>query len=296
MPSFLRKILQKGIWPPGGYGLSLRLSGMTIGIGGILLAAVVAWAFFMGFWVGRGQNPEQTLEQMRAGLAPGKLAGAEGSENAGQVPGGSQSGQEQDNAIPASPGDSQQWQAKAAAPVADPLRQNPGKQDLQQGQTVASSHGAVQKPDDRGRKAVAASLPQPARPDQPGGKGQKPQVASDQKQASAKKDKQQAKKQEPARPDKPVYDYVYQVAASKSEADAKNLAQKLSGAGQKASIKKSGKVWLVLFSLRGTEDDAAKSKSSVQSALGKALRGKMLRLAKNEVGKNPGQAPSKGRK
>lgn len=311
MPSFLSKFLQKGIWPPGGYGFSLRLSGLTLGVGGVLIAAVVAWAFFMGFWVGRGQNPEQKLEQMRAGLAPGSQTAAEVTEKAAQS-GEAQSGKEQESGLAVS---ASEQQGQAAPPAGQPVVQDqsgkPAQPDAQTRQSGTSGQGPGQNPDGKARKTVA---PNPAQP----GQTQKPQAAGmakaerqvkderqgkaesqagKQKQANPKKDKQQAAaKQEPTRQGKPVYDYVYQVAASKSEADAKNLAQKLAAAGHKSGIQKSGKVWLVVFSLRGTEDDAARVKKSAQTTLGKAVRGKILRLSKNEVGKKPEQAAGKGRK
>lgn len=305
MPSFLSKFLQKGIWPPGGYGFSLRLSGLTLGVGGVLIAAVVAWAFFMGFWVGRGQNPEQKLEQMRAGLAPGSQTAAEVTEKAPQT-GEVQSAKDQESGFAVS---ASEQQGQAATPAGLPVVQdqsgNPAQPDAQTRQSGTSGQGPGQNPDGKARKTVAPNSGQPGQTQkqQAAGvarderQGKTDSKAGKQKQANPKTDKQQpAAKQEPARQGKPVYDYVYQVAASKSEADAKKLAQKLAAAGHKASIQKSGKVWLVVFSLRGTEDDAARVKKSAHATLGNAVRGKILRLSKNEVGKKPEQAAGKGRK
>ncbi|MBQ3059324.1 MAG: SPOR domain-containing protein [Desulfovibrio sp.] len=45
-------------------GYALRISGMAVGILLAVLAAVVGWAFFMGFMVGSGQSPAQRMEAM----------------------------------------------------------------------------------------------------------------------------------------------------------------------------------------------------------------------------------------
>ena len=42
----------------------IRLSGPMAALLGTILAVAVGWSFFMGFMVGRGQNPETRVEQM----------------------------------------------------------------------------------------------------------------------------------------------------------------------------------------------------------------------------------------
>ena len=54
----------------------IRLSGPMATLLATILAVAVGWSFFMGFMVGRGQNPETRVEQMTSMMskdsAPGK--------------------------------------------------------------------------------------------------------------------------------------------------------------------------------------------------------------------------------
>ena len=43
---------------------AIRLSGPMAALLGTILVVAVGWSFFMGFMVGRGQNPETRVEQM----------------------------------------------------------------------------------------------------------------------------------------------------------------------------------------------------------------------------------------
>lgn len=58
----LRKIFHKRA--PGAPHFAISLSGTMVAALSLVLAACVAWAFFMGFMVGKGQNPGAKLQSM----------------------------------------------------------------------------------------------------------------------------------------------------------------------------------------------------------------------------------------
>ena len=65
MPQPLRKSFQKSAASGGKpRRFTFSLSGVAVAALGLVLVAAVGWAFFMGFMVGRGQNPEKSVEQM----------------------------------------------------------------------------------------------------------------------------------------------------------------------------------------------------------------------------------------
>ena len=67
MPQPLRKSFQKAAAAASGNKprrFTVSLSGVAVAALGVVLVAAVGWAFFMGFMVGRGQNPEKRVEQM----------------------------------------------------------------------------------------------------------------------------------------------------------------------------------------------------------------------------------------
>ena len=65
MPQPLRKSFQKSAASGGKpRRFTFSLSGVAVAALGLVLVAAVGWAFFMGFMVGRGQNPEKSVEQI----------------------------------------------------------------------------------------------------------------------------------------------------------------------------------------------------------------------------------------
>ena len=66
MAAPLRKPRKSVVSPPTGEKrrFVIRLSGPMAALLGTILAVAVGWSFFMGFMVGRGQNPETRVEQM----------------------------------------------------------------------------------------------------------------------------------------------------------------------------------------------------------------------------------------
>ena len=224
---------------------------------GAILVVAVGWSFFMGFMVGRGQNPETRVEQMTSMISKD----APKAKPAPEAPA-------PDAAAPA-----------AQAETADAQNPAPGAEENQAMPAGAPQPGK-QGQDQKGQKAAAQApqgkqgqqSPQGAYPfAQPSGNslaawGIKPganQNAQGQgAQASAQTGAQanaqngvQAAKPAPAKTG-PQFDYVYLVAAFKSDEDADKLRTRLEGKGLRTRTQKNGKLVLVMVSIRGTEDDA----------------------------------------
>lgn len=85
-----------------------------------------------------------------------------------------------------------------------------------------------------------------------------------------------------------MFDFVYQVAAFKSADDADRLRKKLEERGIRSRLQKSGKVQLVMVSLRGTELDAA----NLREELGRMKLGAPMQKSKKAVA---GKGRSTGR-
>ncbi|MDE5833515.1 MAG: SPOR domain-containing protein [Desulfovibrio sp.] len=96
--------------------------------------------------------------------------------------------------------------------------------------------------------------------------------------APPKKTAPKSKAEKPKPVNRTVYDFVYQAAALKTAGDAESLNKKLKGLGLRSETKKSGKVYLCLVSLRGTETDALTMRDKLRSA----KLGKPLLLSKKE--------------
>ena len=234
----------------------LRLSGPMAALLGTILAVAVGWSFFMGFMVGRGQNPETRVEQMTGMLggpaaaknkpAPASAAAtatAPGQDAAAQ-PGpagadGQQAPQTTEKAPEGAPAQPQQDQAaqKPAAPgypFAHPTGNSLAAWGIKPGQQGAQGQPAGQAADPTAERAAAQASP--ARP-----QAQPPKAATG-----------------------PTFDFVYQVAAFKAADDADKLRITLEGKGLRTRTKKSGKLTLVMVSMRGTEDDAFKLREELQ--------------------------------
>ncbi|MFT3957584.1 MAG: SPOR domain-containing protein [Desulfovibrio sp.] len=223
----------------------IRLSGPMLALLGAILAVAVGWSFFMGFMVGRGQNPETRVEQMTSMISKD----APKAKPAPEAPA-------PDAAAPAAPAETADAQIPApgaeenqAAPAGAP---QPGKP----GQDQKGQKAAAQAP--QGKQGQQS--PQGAYPfAQPSGNslaawGIKP-GANQNAQGQGAQSGAQAAKPAPAKTG-PQFDYVYQVAAFKSDEDADKLRTRLEGKGLRTRTQKNGKLVLVMVSIRGTEDDA----------------------------------------
>lgn len=165
----------------------------------LVLVCAVGWAFFMGLMVGRGQNPQASLENM-AGIS--EPASAEAADGESQPP-------------------------AALEPLPEPLPM-----------------------------AQAETAPKPA---------------SAKKQPPRQSQQPQAKERQ--------YDYVFQVAALRNQADAKKVSATLSKNGFKSATRKDGKVWLATISLRGGASEVA----AMQKKLRSLKMGKAMQLSKKAV-------------
>ncbi|WP_374290044.1 SPOR domain-containing protein [Desulfovibrio desulfuricans] len=217
----------------------IRLSGPMATLLATILAVAVGWSFFMGFMVGRGQNPETRVEQMTSMMskdsAPGKGKPAQQEAPAPDAA--------------AATADAQAPAADAAAAPAAAASDQPGKPADAKGQKAAAPQ-AQQAP-----QAPAYPFSQPS-PSSMAAWGIKPgpNQAGAQAQTGAQNGAQAAKPA-PAKTG-PQFDYVYQVAAFKSDEDADKLRTRLEGKGLHTRTQKNGKLVLVLVNMRGTEDDA----------------------------------------
>lgn len=226
----------------------IRLSGPMLSLLGAILAVAVGWSFFMGFMVGRGQNPETRVEQMTSMISkdapkatapdapmPDAAAQTAQAETAdAQNPG---PGAEENQAAPSGapqPGKSGQDQKGQKAAAQAPQ----GKQGQQ------SSQGAYPFAHPSGNSLAAWGI-------KPGAS----QNAQSQGAQASAQNGAQAAKPAPAKTG-PQFDYVYQVAAFKSGDDADKLRTRLEGKGLRTRTQKKGKLVLVVVSMRGTEDDA----------------------------------------
>lgn len=271
MPQPLRKSFQKSAASGGKpRRFTFSLSGVAVAALSLVLVAAVGWAFFMGFMVGRGQNPEKSVEQMTGMLrdeqaqpaapAPPAAPAAPGAQSAPTAqPERAEQPEQAGSAaeVPASPADASQNAARAqqspqAAPQAAP----------QDGSAFPFS-----RPQGAGLAAWGISPATPA-PGAPAAPSTPPQ--------SQRADPRQAQRASAAQPKaaqaEPLFDYSFQVAAFKDKADADKLRARLESKGLRSRQQKSGKVLLVLVNLRGTELDAANLREELQRMkLGKPL-------------------------
>ena len=260
MPQPLRKSFQKSAASGGKpRRFTFSLSGVAVAALGMVLAAAVGWAFFMGFMVGRGQNPEKSVEQMTG------MLGDEQVQPAAPAP----------QTAPAAPGaqsapTAQPEQAGSAAEVpASPADAAHATQAQQSPQAAPQEESAFpfRRPQGAGLAAWGISPATPA-PGAPAAPSTPPQ--------SQRADPRQAQRASAAQPKaaqaEPLFDYSFQVAAFKDKADADKLRARLESKGLRSRQQKSGKVLLVLVNLRGTELDAANLREELQRMkLGKPL-------------------------
>lgn len=196
-------------------------AGVRFGISWPLLCAIslvlicaVGWAFFMGLMVGRGQNPQTSIENLAGLNSPDTTLAAEEAP-VSPVPDVLEPELEAkpDAATP----------AQAVAPPRNPPKPKPSPQ------------------------AKATAQPKPA---------------AQAKSANAQK-----------------YDYTFQVAALRSQDDAKKMSATLGKNGFRSNVRKDGRVWLVLLSLRGGSNEV----TAMQKKLASLKMGKPMQLSRKEI-------------
>ena len=263
MPQPLRKSFQKSAASGGKpRRFTFSLSGVAVAALGLVLVAAVGWAFFMGFMVGRGQNPEKSVEQMTGMLrdeqaqpaapAPPAAPAAPGAQSAptAQPERAEQAGSAAE--VPASPADAAHAMQAQQSPQAAPQEGSAFPFSRPQGAGLAA-WGISPATPAPGAAAAPSSPPQ----------GQRADPRQAQRAPAAQPKAAQAE---------PLFDYSFQVAAFKDKADADKLRARLESKGLRSRQQKSGKVLLVLVNLRGTELDAANLREELQRMkLGKPI-------------------------
>lgn len=249
---------------------TISLSGAAVTALSVVLIAAVGWSFFMGFMVGRGQNPEKRVGQMTGMLQEEPGLGDAVSQSGALAASASDPSPVQPVA-PQTPGtqpgaDGARQAEKTAAIPLDPANPAAGKDAVQTAgsqsaspATAADSQSAspaypFSRPQGDGLAAwgisgntAGAALPASARQAQ--GDAQGRPTATQAARAS--------QVPQVSQPKAPLFDWLFQAAAFKDKADADRLRARLEGRGLRSRQQKSGKVLLVMVSLRGTDLDAA---------------------------------------
>ena len=200
----------------------------------LVLVMAVVWAFFMGFMVGRGQNPAQRVEQMTALLRDG------GPER------------------PATPGSAQDGRsggppAASAADAADGPNPASGEDAAREsGGYVSSASSAAPVT----QKPGALRAFDPLNPPEGGaldawGIRDAPAGA-----VSGQSGTKAAEKPLPPTEEEPQFNWVFQMAAFRDKADAARLQTRLEKAGYRVSLTGGGRVTLVMVRLRGGKAEA----------------------------------------
>lgn len=214
----------------------VMLSGPLLIALSLVLVCAVAWAFFMGLMVGRGQNPRESLPAMA-----GMLESEAQERPAPEFPEKSDLAE-----LPQGEGEAQGPSGVLPLPV-------PG-----------SAAGVHAPP----TGAAAKAWPQAE---------QNPRIAPKPRQAP------------PAAADNRKYDYVYQAAAFRSNADASKAQKAINGKGLRATVRKSGRVYLVMVNFRGTPAEMDKMLARMKSQ----GMNKPLQLSKLPVEQKPARQRKK---
>lgn len=296
MPQPLRRVRQRipkaSVRPPR---VLLHLPFLGVAALLVVFAVAVGWAFFMGVIIGQGQNPAERVDAMLheprretpppAGPTVGERVAdllntplplhKDGRGGDGRAAGGE--GEPEADRSPSAP---------AGQPAA---RTGEGEQGAQ----APSAPQAGERAEQAGPEKAKASAYPFARPQgeslaawgiQPGGAGQAAQQtpgtasAARQTPAAARRAEQKAEPQKTEKAE-PRFDYVYQTAAFRDKEDGDALRARLEEKGLRTRLQKSGKVYLVLVLLRGSEREA----ENVRETLRRMGLGKPIRLSKKAV-------------
>ena len=242
---------------------ALRLSLPVAGLLAAVLVVAVGWSFFMGYMVGRGQNPEQRVEQL-TGLGGAPAAPAAAARPLADTP--LRDAAQTDTASKATPDAAPDpEQATAAGPKQDTAAARP-----------AAPSGPTTPPKADAGKSKGPAAPQPPAKNaypfaRPSGGGLAAWGIKPGQEAPAQTDTAAPAKSAPAaqgqsRPQtaQPLYDFVFQAAAFNNAGDADKLRSRLEGRGLRTGLQTRGKLRLVLVNLRGTDLDAANLREELQ--------------------------------
>lgn len=282
MPQPLRKVRQR---VPRTEGRSPRviLHLPFPGVAALLVvfAVAVGWAFFMGVMVGKGQNPAERVSAMlheapRPETPPAAEA-PETVENLLDQPlplrAAQQDAPDAAEKRPATP----EAQAAAVPPAAAGTSPQAAGQGEGQGAEQARPAAEAAAPTEsaypfarpQGESLAAWGIA-------PDGKTTTPRQEGKAAQAAPAPQAPAAKERPAAQAREPKFDYVYQTAAFRGKEEGDALRARLEEKGLRTRLQKSGKVYLVLVLLRGSEREA----ENVRETLRRMGLGKPIRLSK----------------
>ncbi len=250
--------------PAGPQGITF--SRFALCMGGAVVLAALGWAYFMGYMVGRGDNPREQVEEATAFLRPNSEGKGDRQEttpqptaemaSTGQLGQSGQPGQAalQEPQPPSTPAACGPSAAATATPSFDPHARPQGESLAAWGnqrQATPAATGVV--------AGAAASTAPTAAQKTATQQGKKPQPVP------AKAQTVQATKG-------PKYAFTYQMGAFKNKPAAEALQKQMAAKGRRGTVSKSGNVFLVTFLVKGTEDEARAARQALEKqGLGKAL-------------------------
>lgn len=276
MPQPLRKVRQR-IPRNEGRPPRVLLHLPFLGVAALLVvfAVAVGWAFFMGVMVGKGQNPAERVSAMlheppRPETPSVTDAPDEARTNPLDQPLPLRT--EQRNAPGAETAAAPPQQAETAAPTAAPA---PSPQTAGQARPAAGddapSESAYPFARPQGESLAAWGIAPDGKAKTPRKDGDAPQAPPAPQAPAASRPAAQARE--------PKFDYVYQAAAFRGREEGDALRARLEEKGLRTRLQKSGKVYLVLVLLRGSEREA----ENVRETLRRMGLGKPMRLSKKAV-------------
>lgn len=278
---------------------TLNLSAAATAALALALVAAVGWSFFMGYMVGRGEHPERGVESVAGLLLPGSSPAADAAGAAGLLPGAEALAPAPDASQaggaplqPVAPGAEPRTAAGAAAPAGAPpvaAAEAPGSAASGEGApTVPAASSAPAYPFSRpqGESLAAWGIREGQAPQPSGRQPGAPGPAASETSVPAVRPGAAASERQPV---EPRFDHVFQAAAFRGPADAERLRGRLEEAGLRARVRQSGKVRLVLVSVRGSARDADRVRGEL-AAMG---LGRPILLEKKPVTEKTG---GKGRR
>lgn len=199
---------------------NLKISPRMALILGVILVCAVGWSFFMGFMVGRGQNPQAGIHEITGLLPLDKNSPSTLKIEPSQATG----------AESATQGD------------------NDGKTKNLPSREGALSASLPQAPDDGNKKSpLSFTRPQD---------GQKEAWENPGRMEPARPAVQKTVDKPQNSGTAPQFTYAFQTAAFRTRGDAEKQRSFLKAHGTRGTIQKSGKMFLVVVNLRGGENDA----------------------------------------
>ena len=234
----MQNIVQQTQTGAGGKKLHVTLSPAAASLVAVGIVLVLGWCFYMGFMIGRGQNPEEHLQKIAALWQ----------QEAGDKGQPAQSGQPGTPGQPGQTGQAQPGQEGAAQPAA--------------GAEGAAAEGQPAQPGAQ-QDFVSGTVPGFPTFTTPG----QPAQVQAQSQARA-----QAQPEKQVRADEP-YTFVYRMATVRSQSDARSEQARYESKGFRVSIRRLGSSWALQYTFKGTDEDCARFLQSVKKAgLGEPMR------------------------